>query len=209
MRYVLYFLYLAWHWGPMLAWFVIRREIAGERKYGVRTIGTHYLGDAISADAKAQATQYEPVNYYSAEWLMDHVSDTEKQTRFLDVGCGKGRMLAVAEAYGFGKISGVEFSPELCAAVKPGNYTVVCEDARRMQVPDDTGVVFLFNPFNEAAMQDFVARVAESIARRRRPVKILYANPQHQNVWEAAGWKETDAFEKLGLLKGAVLERNG
>ncbi len=208
MRYLWYFFYLAWHWDIGMAWFVIQREIAGERKYGIRTIGTHYLGDAISADAKAQATQYEPVNYYSAETLMDHVTGPEKQTRFLDVGCGKGRMLAVAEAYGFKRITGVEFSPELCAAVKPGNYTVACVDARKMDIPDDTGVIFLFNPFNEAAMEEFVERVKESLVRKPRPVKVLYANPQHQNIWENAGWRETAAFEKMRFLKGRCWKGN-
>lgn len=190
-----------------MAWFVIRREIAGERKYGLRTIGTHYLGDVDSDDARAQATQYEPVNYYSAEWLMDHVTEAEKKTGFLDVGCGRGRMLAMAEAYGFETITGVEFSPELCKSVKPGNYTIVCTDARKMDIPDHTGVIFLFNPFNEPAMVAFVERVKESLARRPREIKVLYANPQHMDVWLHAGWKETDSFEKLRYLKGSVLER--
>ena len=206
MRFIRYFLYLAWHWDLEMALFVIRREIAGERKYGLRTIGTHYLGDAISDSAKAQATQYEPINYYSAEWLLNQITDAEKQTGFLDVGCGKGRVLAMAEYYGFEDITGIELSPGLCKSVKPGKYEVLCEDARRMKVSDRTGVIFLFNPFNEAAMVDFVERVKESWARRPRKIKVLYANPQHKNVWLNAGWKETAAFEKLRFLKGAVLE---
>lgn len=208
MRYIRYFLYLAWHWDLELAWFIIRREIAGEKKYGIRTIGTHYLGDAISSEAKAQATQYEPVNYYTAEWLMDHVTEKEKQTGFLDVGCGKGRMLAVAAAYGFKEITGVEFSPSLCAAIPPGKYNVLCVDARKMEVPDSAGVIFLFNPFNETAMADFTERVKESLQRRPRSIKVLYANPQHKELWLDAGWKETAGFEKLRYLKGSVLELN-
>ncbi|WP_343703811.1 class I SAM-dependent methyltransferase [Chitinophaga sp.] len=217
MRYFYYFLYIGWHWNFTLAYFVIRHEIAGERKYGIRTTGTYNLSDAIAREDRQYATWYEPVNYYSAGWLFDRLQPADLQTGFLDVGCGKGRVLAMAAAYGFRHITGIDFSPklymaanrlraELETAYADLSIAVHCVNARYYEVPDTTGVIFLFNPFDAPMMELFIEQVKKSLQRLPRAVKILYANPQCRQLWIDAGFRETDAFVKLVHLKGSVLE---
>ncbi len=216
MLYFYYFLYIGWHWNFNLAWFVIRHEIAGERRYGIRTTGTYNLKDALSKADRQYATWYEPVNYYSAGWLFDQLQPADTSAHFLDVGCGKGRVMAIAAAHGFKAITGIDFSPQLCAAATrladeliprhPGlSAEVLCMNVRDYSVPDTVGVIFLFNPFSEEMMTIFAAQVTASLHRRPRRLTVLYANPQCRQCWLDAGFTETATFTKLEHLKGSVL----
>ena len=216
MRYLLYFIYIAWHWGIGLAIFIIRHEIRGEKKYGIRTIGTDSLSKEVSEEDRKHVAMYEPVNYYTATWLFDHVQATDLSSTLLDVGCGRGRVLAMGAAYGFKALAGIDLSPRLYqSAIRMRDtlhdryeyihINVSCEDAREYTIPETVGVIFLFNPFDETIMDAFIAKVKESLERKQRPVKILYANPQCKQLWIDAGFQETDSFVKMDILKGCVL----
>lgn len=216
MRYLLYFIYLGWHWGLNLAFFIIRHEIRGERKYGIRTIGTDNLAREVSEEDREHVAMYEPVNYYTATWLFDHLQSTDLHTTLLDVGCGKGRVLAMGAAYGFRTLAGIDLSPRLCASATEmqqllyNRYqhiriTICCEDARQYTVPESVGVIFLFNPFDDVIMEGFIHRVKESLRRKHRPLKVLYANPQCKQLWLDAGFRETASFVKMDILKGSIL----
>lgn len=218
MRYISYFLYYWWHWGFGLACFVIWHEIAGERKYGIRTIGTDNLKGVVSEEDRDFITIYEPVNYYSANWLFAQLKPEDRQTGFLDVGSGLGRVLAIAAGNGFTDIHGVEFAPELCSASFAMKDTlekrhpavsvaINCTDARYYSIPESIGVIFLFNPFNDRIMEAFIQQVLDSLKRRERPLKILYANPVSKELWLNAGFKETASFEKMTFLQGSMMER--
>ena len=161
---------------------------------------------------------YEPVNYYSAGWLFDRLLPQDKAAAFLDVGCGKGRTLAMAAAYGFRDIYGIDLSPKLCSAAERikrsllsqyGDVHVLiqCMDARYYDVPETVGVIFLFNPFDAVVMQALITKVEESLHRKNRPMKILYANPEQKLLWLEAGFHETASFKEQHYLKGCILER--
>jgi hypothetical protein len=72
-------------------------------------------------------------------------------------------------------------------------------------IPETVGVIFLFNPFDHVIMEEFIAKVEDSLRRKQRPLKILYANPQCKQQWLDAGFEETDSFVKMNFLKGSVL----
>jgi SAM-dependent methyltransferase len=216
MKYLRYFLYVAWHWGPDLAIFIIKHEIRGEKKYGISTIGLDSISETVSKEDRAHVSTYEPVNYYTSGWLFDQLKNTD--TTFLDVGCGRGRVLALAAAYGFKNIIGIDFSQKLCneAAVvctaiqdtyPDRSVTITCADARQYDIPDTVGVIFLFNPFDASVMSGFIQKVTESLLRKKRSLTILYANPQCKDLWLEAGFKETASFVKKKYLKGSVLVR--
>jgi SAM-dependent methyltransferase len=218
MRYLLYFFYLEWYWGFRLAHFIIRYEITGEKKYGIRTIGVDHLPRAISAEDRKHLSMYEPVNYYTSSRLFDYLQPADFTTTLLDVGCGKGRLLAMGAAYGFSDLIGIDLSKKLCdaaVAVCRGiknrypdkSITVECVDARYYGIPETVGVIFLFNPFDALVMDEFIQKVSESLYRKNRPLKVLYANPQCKQQWLDAGFTETASFVKLRYLQGSVLEK--
>jgi len=217
MRYLLYFFYIAWYWGPDLAIFIIRHEIKGEKKYGIRTIGLDSLPDTVPNVERKHFSLYEPVNYYSLTTLFDHLKAPDLKSTLLDVGCGRGRVLAVGAAYGFRDMIGIDFSERLCQQARevmagvqeacPGlSVDIICTDARDYDIADTVGVIFLFNPFDDLVMESFIDKVFESLYRRERPIKVLYANPQFKELWLNAGFKETGSFLRKKYLKGSVLE---
>ena len=214
----MYFFYLEWYWGFRLAKFIIRYEIRGEKKYGIRTTGHDNLWGAISAEDRTHVSIYEPLNYYTSSRLLNYLQPADFSTAFLDAGCGKGRLLAMAASYGFTEIYGIDICKKLCDSAvqicqgiqkKSSGTSIVIErgDARDYQIPDSVGVIFLFNPFDEVVMRDFIQRVFESLARRNRPLKLLYANPQCKQQWLDAGFEETESFTRLKYLQGSVLVR--
>ncbi len=218
MRYLLYFFYLEWHWGFRLAYFVTRYEISGEKKYGIHTIGINNLSPAVPVEDRKHLSRYEPLNYYTSSRLLEYLLPADFATTLLDAGCGKGRLLAMGAAYGFSDIIGIDFSKKLCdAAVNvcrriktkypDKTITIECADARNYDIPETVGVIFLFNPFDAVIMDVFIRKVSESLQRKDRPMKILYANPQCKQQWLDAGFKETASFVKLRYLQGSVLER--
>jgi SAM-dependent methyltransferase len=217
MRYLLYLCYITWYWGLDLAIFIIRHEIKGEKKYGIRTIGLDSVPDTVPDVERKHFSLYEPVNYYSLTWLFDQLKAADTNTTLLDVGCGRGRVLAVGAAYGFRDVVGIDFSEKLCkqaAGVMEGvketypglSFDITCIDARDYDIPDRVGVIFLFNPFDDLVMESFIDKVFESLYRKERPMKVLYANPQFKQLWLDAGFKETSSFLKKKYLKGSVLE---
>ena len=103
-----YFFYLAWNWSVRLAFFIIRHEIRGEKKYGVHTVGIDDLTGSISKKKRLHASIYQPVNYYTAETLFEELFLEDVEGTLLDLGCGKGRIFGVGAAYDFKKIIGVE-----------------------------------------------------------------------------------------------------
>lgn len=216
-QYIRYFFFIGINWNFPLAIFMIRHEIRGEKKYRLQTTGTDNLVKSVSEKDRKHASIYQPINYYIAEILFEQLHASQKQTGFLDAGCGKGRAMALALYFGFKKVSGFDISPEMCydalnnlEALENKYPTAIldvdCEDAGKCSIDPDTGVIFLFNPFDEVIMKPFIQQVMKSLSIFPRPMTILYANPQCKNLWLQAGFQETFHTKKMNWLEGSVLE---
>lgn len=108
---------------------------------------------------------------------------------FLDLGSGKGRTLLMASDYPFRRIVGVELLSSLhqiaqenlkryrsesqkCRAMES-----ICADATIFPIPEGSLLIYLFNPFPEAGLRQFLANLEGSLSRHPRPVYVLYHNP--------------------------------
>jgi protein-L-isoaspartate O-methyltransferase len=97
----------------------------------------------------------------------------------VDVGCGKGRVINWWLSRGLrNRMYGIELDPEVAAATRRrlrrfGNVTVITGDATT-SVPDDATLLYMYNPFDAAA----VARLKENLTERfaRRGITVLYWN---------------------------------
>ncbi len=102
---------------------------------------------------------------------------------FVDLGCGKGRVLIQAAAYPFARIIGVELDPNLAAVARrnvtkrASHVAIDNADVTTWAVPDDVTHVFLYNPFHGAVMDAALSCLRESIGRSPRHLSIGYLNP--------------------------------
>lgn len=217
MQFFKYFIYIAWNWNLRLACFVIYHEILGEKKYQHKTTGIDDLKKEMAAEILEHASVYQPINYYTAEKLFEQTYLEDIQGSLLDMGCGKGRVFGIGAAYGFKHIIGVDFSQNLCddactnakiiMAANPSVSIEVCfANAGDYTIPVTVSTLFLFNPFDNFVMRKMLQRLKESVLKKPRPIKILYANPVCKNLFIQAGFIETFYFKKLNYLEGCVLE---
>src|SRR5262245_35460876 len=84
--------------------------------HGTDTAGSVDPDDlGINAESSKLAIRYLPSPLRVTSWMLDRIGIDPREYAFLDLGCGKGRVLLVAAQRPFRKIVGVEISAELAA----------------------------------------------------------------------------------------------
>ena len=124
-----------------------------------------------------------------------------KNSVFIDVGCGKGKVLCVWNKMlpKAKHIVGIDYSPHLIEICKKNMYrisafevTVVCGDATEIELNFDCEVFlfYLYNPFDSEILKKFLTKIS------KKNVVIIYTNPVHKAVLLDKGFHEH--FEKDG-----------
>jgi SAM-dependent methyltransferase len=196
---------------------MIRQEVKGEKKYGINTTGADELIklEEMGIDI-SHATIYMPVSYYLLEEIFSQLTGSSRK-HFLDLGCGKGRALCMAAHVGFKKVTGVDFSKELCdqavanlaltkQQVQEFKSVVVNNDAFYFEIPDDVDCIFFFNPFDEIIMSAVINNIFESLQTNPRKLTIIYVNPLHIEQFLKAGYKQTWHSKKMKYIEAVILE---
>ena len=157
-------------------------ERVRERRHGLRTAEDDPINGSPTEFQPYVAAPYACLDTAFAATGVEAGKDV-----FLDYGCGRGRVVAVAATLPFARVIGIELRPELVAAAREnllrvrgrrcGSAEVVEGDAAAYAVPDDVTVIFLFNPFTGGILRSAFDRIRESIDRRPRPVRVVYMNP--------------------------------
>jgi predicted RNA methylase len=214
-----YFFYLAWNWSPWLAAFVTWHEWRGEKALGISTTGIDELKDLEEDGVDiSHASMYMPMNFFILDWLLENNGDAAKKEGFIDLGCGKGRVLIAAAAHGYTNIMGLDFHPRLCAIAiqntasvslrfPDATFRIINNDAFYFDIPETVSTIFLFNPFDTVIMSGVVQRIVASQTRKARTIRILYANPMDKGLFLNEGFKEIRYIKKLGYLEASILER--
>ncbi|HVY95401.1 MAG TPA: class I SAM-dependent methyltransferase [Solirubrobacterales bacterium] len=135
---------------------------------------------------------YEPSGWLGLRRALRGIEVDRSQT-FLDIGCGKGRIVAQAARRPFGRVLGVELSPELAAAAREllerergrrrcGEVEIAVADVTTWEVPDDVTVAYVYNALGGEALTAMLDRIADSAARAPRRLLLLYANPINEET---------------------------
>jgi len=190
-----------------------RPFLSFERDLGIDTRG--FLPNHALRSGKAQDS--ESVAYLGAMPSVTRAALRElgdvTDAHFIDIGAGKGRVLAVAAEFPFASITGIELNPDLCAMTRrtaavlaaryPGrlNIRVVEGDASDPVLPNSgTIVAFAYHPFGA----DLVRRLLDKLAGAGLPAYFVYVNPVHGAVADShqafarffAGHAPCDAEER-------------
>lgn len=112
---------------------------------------------------------------------------------FVDIGCGKGKALVMAQDAGFEAVVGVEISPALAQVAEvnlqriqaaQASGQVVCMDACDYEFIPGNKVVFLYNPFGSRSLAFVLYRLAAQVADHMGDeVYVVYLNPRHNEVF--------------------------
>ncbi|HEY1124730.1 MAG TPA: class I SAM-dependent methyltransferase, partial [Sphingobium sp.] len=171
-----------------------------DKAHGVDTGGVQHLyGLTIDSGNAAFGVNHiatDPQDFADALKRLDIVPG---DATFVDLGAGKARALILAAAYPFPAIVGVEFAHELHRAgvanltrtgatiQEPSRISLLLDDATQFEFPDGPIVLYLFNPFGGPVIEEVARRATQ--ASRNRPIRLIYMNPVHANVWANLGWK--------------------
>ena len=214
-----YFRYLNRNWDLRIALFVIAHEIRGELKYGLNTIGIDDLSSVRENNIDtSHATMYMPLNYFMLETLMKRIVRFPDNQGFLDMGCGRGRVVSVAAHYHFTNITGLDFSVQLCKdAIRnterqkkkfPGiTIDIINEEASHFEIPGFVNTLFFFNPFDADIMGCVLNNLLKSLEKKPRTFRVIYANPQYKYLFLEKGFVEVYQFRKLVYLEASILEK--
>ena len=145
---------------------------------------------ATTDKEKRAAIHCSSVPAMTLHWALQGLAIDHKKYHFVDVGSGWGYALLLAAQYPFRRVTGVEFAHELyenaCANIdwahgknlfKAPLVETRFESALEMEIPDGPVVLFLFNPFGEPVMKNFVERIERSLRLAPRPIVLVYVNP--------------------------------
>lgn len=169
---------------------------------------------SIKKSESKEFFHYQGAGYLT---LMRLFSEIYKETAgfdFLDIGCGKGRAVFVAEYFGYDEITGIDLDEELISDARNNLKTypfkrtestiqLIKANAIEYEYHNKPTVYFLFNPFSEEVMQKVVNRI---VTLTRSETWFVYMNPLYLKPFEERGLENYKEF-KTGLYMEAIIFR--
>jgi SAM-dependent methyltransferase len=150
-------------------------------EHNVDTSG-HIPGEALATGSTSDLynTAYWAISPSTLRQAFAALPFDPAEYTFVDLGCGKGRALLLAAQQGFGRILGVELSPQLAVIARANTapypaIEVRTQNAAQITLPDGPVLVFLYHPF----LPPLLRRVLKNLLAQQdsRPLYILFANP--------------------------------
>jgi SAM-dependent methyltransferase len=158
-----------------------------DRRYGTDTAGSIEpaalgIGDPNLRD---KAILYLPSPARVTRWMLKNVGLDAREFSFVDLGCGKGRVLLIASEFAFQRVIGVDISAELCAIARRNaalfrpqarSFEIEIEnaDATRFEFPATNLLLHLYHPFDPELTLRILERLAHSLAEKPRRVVVAY-----------------------------------
>jgi SAM-dependent methyltransferase len=190
-------------------------------RYGTDTSGIIEVKDLdVSGPNQRFAMRYEVTRVRPLEKLL-RVLNPPTDGVFVDIGCGKGRVLLVAAMHGFTRVVGVEHSHELCETARRNlsvfrdktglrfEADIVETDAVDYEIPPEANVFFMFNPFDTEVLETVARRIAQSVVEHPRQVWLIYLYPECRAALDGVGMFDQTARHVWGDCEFVVYETGG
>lgn len=133
---------------------------------------------------------YFPTSYSAFREALGCIEIRPGEEVFVDIGSGKGRVLALAAELPFRRVIGVEIAPELNIAARrnlalPAQQArALCKDvqiwegsAADFPIPPDATVIYLYNPFRGELLRSVLENLRVSLQQHPRRMFLIYNNP--------------------------------
>ena len=171
--------------GPVrtLRWITTRlTDAAEDRRFGIET-STQRSTTELGFDSP-DYVHYQPVTYRDLREIFA-LLQLQSHDVFLDLGGGMGRAVCLAATHPVKSVLGVDISPELCAIarrnleriapkIQSRQVAITQSDAAAFEIPRETSVTFLFNPFSGSVLQQVLENIRDSLAKNPRQLRLLF-----------------------------------
>jgi hypothetical protein len=173
-----------------------------DRTHGVDTGGKIHSAAMhdIESDNWVYSNNYTPTRVELFEQMIGASDIEPHRFSFIDYGSGKGRVLLLAARLPFRRVVGVEHSPTLhriaeknlrnirFADRRSGAVESICIDAVQFRIPEESVVLYFFNPFERTIMSAVRDNVVRSYEDNPRSIVVIYLRPIHSDVWDEVGF---------------------
>lgn len=157
---------------------LLRAESVYEKKFRIKTA-------SIKKSNSKEYFHYQGAGYLVLLRIFSEIMKETKEYSFVDIGCGKGRAVFVAEYSGYNKLYGIELDEELVKEAvnnkglypfkrKESDINFIHANALEYTYKNEPTVYFLFNPFNENVLNKVVDRISNSSTSE---AWFVYMNP--------------------------------
>lgn len=163
------------------------QDLYYERKLGVNTIGAYDVDKA--AGMGQDAFWYVATSHARLDCLVRHLALT-KDDVFLDLGCGKGRVICRVGMETMGKVIGIDLDETLVEIARKNaaglrdrktEIEVIHGDAATFDVKDIT-IFYMYKPFGWKTLTEVLKNIRESLEVNPRKIRILYCNREEFGV---------------------------
>ncbi len=154
------------------------------------------LYDSIDSENKNFMNRYVPTHHKQLKEVLEHLIAYDKtvlDNTFVDFGCGKGRVLIMAERMGFRNIIGVEFSEKLYTIcknnlnkIKSVASDVVHADAVDFNLYGDMRVFYFYNPFEFKILEKVLDKINNFLKGAAKVGYVVYIDPRSFGVLNPA-----------------------
>ena len=170
------------------------KTVCLEREMGCKEFGfyewleAHYGVDLIATVPADQINGGSPASTASGPSRQMGLTDVMMQfansgKRFLDIGCGKGGAMVIANQFNVGAVDGLEISPNLCDIAcrnldllgLPGR--IINQSASEFDGYGNYDILYMYDPFRGELFGKVMSRIEGCIGDK--PVILIYANPYH------------------------------
>ena len=168
-----------------------------DRRLGIDAAGMHSPAElSLKGENAAHAVEYSATPTWIFRRLVDRLPIDPWEFVFVDYGCGKGRVIALAAERPFLRVEGIELSQDLHRTAESNIATaqrtgalrapvvVHHRDATEYELPREPLVIYLFNPFGEQVIIRVLDKIEASLREKPREAYVVYVNAIHRHCLE-------------------------
>ena len=140
----------------------------------------------IASANRDKGIAYDPCPWSTLRESLGLIALRAEGFTFVDIGCGKGKVLLSAMVLPFSRIVGVEFSSYLTKVAERNvasvrlitrrcpHVQVICSDAVQYQIPEEPIIFFFANPFRYEIMEVVLDNIVRSYLKKPRPIFMMF-----------------------------------
>lgn len=164
-----------------------------EKRLGIETDRSSVITKDITMFKDSH--RYEPTPYDVIEQMFEYIQFS-KDDVFVDLGCGKGRVVCLAATKNLKKVIGVEAREDMADVarqnlrnlkLKKTPLEIVQSDVATFDMSDGT-VFFMYAPFGKNTQLKVMENIKNSIAVKPRNIRIVCYGGPDLNTIDGCEW---------------------